>query len=253
MRKVVFGGNWKMHGTWKQTEEYLQHFVNCPLPVNSEIILFVPFPYLGLMQKTLSGTQIRIGAQNMHSEDRGAFTGEVSADMLVDMGCTHVLIGHSERRSLFFEKGQFLNSKVKKALTKGLTPMYCIGETLAERESDKTVSVLQSQIREGLEGLSQDDIAKMYFAYEPVWAIGTGVNASEEDARSGIAVVREAIASMSSSSVSQSVPIVYGGSVKTGNIASYMAHKEVDGGLVGGASLKADDFYSLIQAGMQGR
>jgi triosephosphate isomerase len=253
MRKVVFGGNWKMHGTWKQTEDYLQHFVNCPLPTNCEIILFVPFPYLNLMQKSLSGSNIRIGAQNMHSEDKGAFTGEVSAEMLLDMGCTHVLVGHSERRSLFLEQGKFLNAKVKKALSKGLIPMYCIGETLAERESQNTALVLQTQIREGLEGLSHDEIARMYFAYEPVWAIGTGVNASEEDARQGISVVREAIAAMSSSRISEAVPIVYGGSVKTSNIASYMAHKEVDGGLVGGASLKADDFYMLIQAGIQGR
>lgn len=249
MRPIVFGGNWKMHMTWSQTEAYLQEFVNCDLPSKAKVILFAPFTSLAAMRAFLKGTGISFGAQNFYPEEKGAFTGEVSASMLLELGVTHVLVGHSERRSLFLEEPSLLNRKVKVALSTGLVPMYCIGETLSQREAGQTAAVLRQQIFEGLEGLSASQIEKMQFAYEPVWAIGTGKNASADDAREGIETVRSAIRSLAGA-VADQVSVVYGGSVKNENIATYMAQPGVDGGLVGGASLKPADFAALVRNGI---
>lgn len=248
-RIPFFGGNWKMNHGSSATEEYLQHFVNFAFPDRCEVVLFTPFTSLHLMQKYLGSTPISYGAQNFYFESSGAYTGEVSIHMLKELGCTHVLTGHSERRELFGESDEAVRRKTVVALEAGLTPMVCVGETLEERQQGATQSKIQRQVKAVLEGMTATDASNLLFAYEPIWAIGTGVNASEDDAREGIATVRNVLKEVYSESLAQGIRIVYGGSVKPDNIASYMKEDGIDGGLVGGASLKAPDFFRLIQNG----
>jgi triosephosphate isomerase len=249
-RKPIFGGNWKMNHTLEETEAFLQDFINRSFPEGSDVILFPPFTSLHLMSKYLKGTSVAFGAQNFYHEPKGAFTGEVSLSMLKAMGCEYVLVGHSERREIFGEPDELIRAKTKAALDAGVIPMVCVGETLDERNQGRTSDKIRTQVRSAVEGLSNAEAEKLLFAYEPIWAIGTGVNASEQDASDGIAVVREALRE-SFGTIADSIRIVYGGSVKPDNIAKYMSLAQVDGGLVGGASLKSADFHTLIESGTQ--
>lgn len=249
-RIPVFGGNWKMNHTIEETEDFLQYFINCELPQNCEVILFPSFTNLHLMQKYLRGTRVEYGAQNFFYEAAGAYTGEVSLAMLKSLGCRHVLTGHSERRQIFGETDEWVNRKSVQALENGLTPMVCVGESLEEREKGLTRVKIRTQVKAALQGLNQRQVSNLIFAYEPIWAIGTGVNASETDAKDGCLTVREAIGDEFGSQVADQIRVLYGGSVKPDNIYSYMKQDGIDGGLVGGASLKASDFFTLVKNGM---
>jgi triosephosphate isomerase (TIM) len=245
-RTPFFGGNWKMNHGEAETEAYLQDFLNFSFPESCEVVLFPPFTSLALLQKYLPPTRVGYGAQNFYYESGGAFTGEISLSMLKQLGCTHVLTGHSERREIFGEDDELVRKKTLAALEAGVTPMLCVGETLEERNQSLTERKIRKQVEAVLKGIDQEDAKKILFAYEPIWAIGTGVNASEADACQGINTVRSAVSSLHGDEVAQIVRIVYGGSVKPGNISGYMKETGIDGGLVGGASLKAKDFYDLI-------
>jgi len=249
-RVPVFGGNWKMNLDQQEAEAFLQDFINQQFPSSCEVILFPSFTNLHLMQKYLKATTVKYGAQNFYFEEKGAYTGEVSLAMLKSMGCTHVLTGHSERREIFEESDEMVAKKTAAALNAGLTPMVCVGESLEERKKGLTKVKIRSQVERVLQEIPRAQGASLLFAYEPIWAIGTGENASEEDARSGVEVVREAIQEAYGAQLADSIRITYGGSVKPGNIASYMAQEGIDGGLVGGASLKSADFHQLICNGM---
>ncbi|MBT3786143.1 triose-phosphate isomerase, partial [bacterium] len=228
MKRIPFyGGNWKMNHALAQTEAYLQDFVNYAFPDSCEIVLFPPFTSFHLMQKYLGSTPISFGAQNFYFEESGAFTGEVSLSMLKDMGCTHVLTGHSERREIFGETDEMVRKKTIAALDLGLVPMVCVGETLEERQRGGTAEKIRSQVEAALQGMSEADTSKLLFAYEPIWAIGTGVNASQDDAREGIATVRGVLRNSYSDSLAQKIRIVYGGSVKPENIATYMREEGI--------------------------
>lgn len=252
-RTPVFGGNWKMNHTIDEAETFLQYFINCEFPENCEVILYPSFSNLHLMQKYTKSTSVSYGAQNFYFESAGAYTGEVSLDMLKSLGCAHVLTGHSERRQIFGETDEWVNRKTLTALQGGVTPMVCVGESLEEREKGHTRVKIRGQVKAALEGVSKTQVVDLIFAYEPIWAIGTGVNASELDAKEGCLTVREAIADEFGSHAAESVRVLYGGSVKPDNIANYMQQEGIDGGLVGGASLKAKDFHTLIKNGMLGR
>ena len=250
-RIPVFGGNWKMNHTVEMAEEFLQYFINCNFSAECEVILFPSFTNLHLMQKYLKGTSIQYGAQNFYHEEAGAFTGEVSLNMLTSLGCKHVLTGHSERRQIFGETDELVNKKTLQAIQNNLTPMVCVGESLDEREKNLTRTRIREQVQAALQGVGKQDIDKLIFAYEPIWAIGTGVNASEVDAKEGCATVREVIADEFGSQAANQVRVLYGGSVKPNNISAYMEQDGIDGGLVGGASLKPTDFYELIRNGIK--
>ena len=206
-----------------------------------------PSVSLVAVRAELDGTDIGVGAQNMHPEPKGAFTGEISGAMLTDL-CEYVILGHSERRALFGEQDAFINAKVRAALDVGLTPILCIGETLAEREADQANAVVQRQLRGGLAGMSADDVAKTVVAYEPVWAIGTGRAATPDDAQAIIGMIRTELGRLASEDVAADVPILYGGSVNASNCPDIAAQRDIDGALVGGASLVASDFAVIVKA-----
>jgi triosephosphate isomerase len=211
-----------------------------------EIIVGPPFTALATVAGELKGANISVAGQNMYWEESGAYTGEVSPLMLKDIGCTHVIIGHSERRQFFNETDATVNKKVKAALKAGLTPIACVGETLKEREAGATMEIVERQIRDGLEGLSPQEVEKIVIAYEPVWAIGTGKTASPQQAEEVHHLIRSIIAQRADS-VSQNIRILYGGSVKPDNVDELMAQPDIDGALVGGASLQADSFIRIVR------
>ena len=252
-RKPVFGGNWKMNHSVEMAEEFLQYFINCNFSDECEVILFPSFTNLHLMQKYLRGTSVEYGAQNFYHEEAGAFTGEVSLNMLISLGCKHVLTGHSERRQIFNETDEMVNKKTLQAIQQNLTPMVCVGESLEEREKNLTRKIIRDQVRAALQGVGKQEVEKLIFAYEPIWAIGTGVNASEIDAKEGCGTVREVVADEFGSQAADNVRVLYGGSVKPNNIRNYMEQEGIDGGLVGGASLKPEDFYQLIRNGIDAK
>jgi triosephosphate isomerase len=210
-----------------------------------EVIVAPPFPALAAVAERTRGTPLRLAAQNLHWEDCGAFTGEVSAPMLVDIGCSHVIVGHSERRQYFAETDEWVARKVEAALRHGLTPILCVGESLAEREANRTLPVVEGQIRAALGGLGAG-VARVVVAYEPVWAIGTGKVASPAQAEEVHAAIRRLVAEIAGSPVAAQLRILYGGSVKPDNIDSLMREPDIDGALVGGASLQADDFARIV-------
>jgi len=213
--------------------------------VQAEIVVCPPFVDLPAVVVAVQDTGIKVGAQNMHWEQEGAFTGEVSPVMLAAVGCQYVIIGHSERRQYFFETDEAVNRKVKAALAHGLRPIVCVGETLAQREAGMTGTVVENQVRTGLTGLPQEGRENLVLAYEPVWAIGTGKNASAADAETVIAQIRALLADMFGAETAAKIRIQYGGSVKPENIQELMAQPNIDGALVGGASLKADSFSKI--------
>lgn len=252
MRKNIVAGNWKMNCTLdegKKLASEVIHMVEDEVRNDADIILIPPFIHLTGIQNLIgSVSNIYLGAQNCHQEESGAFTGEVSASMLKSVGATHAILGHSERREYFHETDELLAEKVKHTLNHGLTPIFCCGEKLETREANQQDQVVQVQVEKALFELSSDEITKVVIAYEPVWAIGTGKTASAEQAQEMHAFIRKLIADKYGSEVADQISILYGGSVKPGNAGEIFSQSDVDGGLIGGASLKSRDFTDIIKA-----
>lgn len=248
MRRPLIAANWKMHKTVAETEDYINKFLPLVKDVyDRDIVLCVPFTVLYIANKLLSTTNnVKLGAQNMYTEEKGAYTGEISPVMLKDLGCSYVILGHSERRKYFNETDEFINKKVKVALKYGLIPIVCIGETLQQREQGKTFEVLEYQVQYSLSGLSSLEAEKVVIAYEPVWAIGTGKNATPQQAQEAQQFVRQKYAELYGSVVAEKVRILYGGSITPENFKSIMEQRDVDGGLVGGASLDPQSFCKIV-------
>ena len=246
MRKPIIAGNWKMNKTIKEAVELVKDIKSGDRDDNVEAVLCVPFTNLMEVKREIEGTNIKLGAQNMHWEDSGAFTGEISPLMLKEIGIDYVIIGHSERRQYFNETDDTVNKKVKTALKYDINPIVCVGETLEERESEKEKEVVKAQVLKALEDIEEKDIESIVIAYEPIWAIGTGKTASNKDANYIISFIRETIGNKYSKDISEKIRIQYGGSVKPANISELMDESDIDGALVGGASLKSEDFLKLI-------
>jgi len=248
MRRKLVAGNWKMHGSRPMVKELLQQLLaGVTDPEAAEMAVFPPFPYLPRVQRELQGSPIQWGAQTLHPAPKGAFTGEVSAAMLLDFGCRYVLVGHSERRTLFGETNADVANRFAAALEAGLEPLLCVGETLEQRESGATQQVIADQIEAVLGKSGIDSFASATIAYEPVWAIGTGKTASPEQAQEIHAFIRDKLIEHDDIIAGQT-RILYGGSVNPSNAADLFARKDIDGGLIGGASLKAEDFLAIYAA-----
>jgi len=249
MRKTVIAGNWKMNNDLKESEKLiveLKNLLQNEKP-NCDVVVCPPYTSLSEASKLLKGSQIKLGAQNMHFEENGAFTGEVSASMLKSVGCEYVILGHSERRHIFGESNEMINKKIKKALSAGLKPIFCVGELLEERENGTTNDVVKKQILKGLAEISADDMKNIIVAYEPVWAIGTGKTASPAQAQEVHEFIRDLIEITYSLDIANDLVIQYGGSVKPDNAKELISQKDIDGALVGGACLKADSFVGIIK------
>ena len=242
MRRKVIAGNWKMNMLPNEAIEYIEAFAPMVKDTENEVILCVPYTNLFYTLMNAQGTNIKIGAQNMHYAENGAYTGEVSPQMLKSIGVEYGIIGHSERRQYYNETDETVNKKVKAAYEVGLKPIVCVGESLEEREAGKTESIITNQTRLALEGLSDADVDATIIAYEPIWAIGTGKTATSEDANNSIKAIRAEIARIYGNDVAEKVIIQYGGSVKSSNAKELFTTTDIDGGLVGGASLKPDEF-----------
>lgn len=249
MRKPIVAGNWKMNKTVAEATDLVKALIES-LGSESEVDVAVCPPYTALQSvgEQIKDQKIALGAQNMHMEASGAYTGEVAHDMLQELGCRYVILGHSERRSYFHEDDKIVNAKTQAALAAGLTPIVCVGETLEDREAGKTEDVVGTQVRGSLAGLDGDALSSLVIAYEPVWAIGTGKTATTEQAQEVHAYIRSVLTELADSSVAESVRIQYGGSVKPGNAAELFAQPDIDGGLIGGAALDADSFTAIVQA-----
>lgn len=248
MRKNIVAGNWKMNNDIQQTYSLLEEIIKKKPNTNTEIIVAPSFVSLPLAMQKLEGSGIKVAAQNAHQNESGAFTGEVSIPMLKSIGVNTVILGHSERRAYFGETNSLLSEKVNTALKYNFTVIFCFGEELFERKAEKHFDVVERQIKEGLFHLTTDQWKNIVLAYEPVWAIGTGETATPDQAQEIHAFVRQLIASEYGSSVANEVSILYGGSVKPDNAKEIFANPDVDGGLIGGASLKADDFLQIVSA-----
>lgn len=245
MRKPIIAGNWKMHKTIAEALEFVNEVKDRVNNDKVEAVICAPFTLLKDLKQATKGTNLKIGAQNMHFEEKGAFTGEISPLMLKELDMDYVVIGHSERRQYFNETDETVNKKVLKALEVGIDPILCVGETLEEREAGNTKDVCKVQVEKALENVSKEDLAKVVIAYEPVWAIGTGKTATSEDANDVIAYIREVVANLYGE-LANEVRIQYGGSVKPSNVAEIMNQSDIDGALVGGASLEANDYVELV-------
>jgi len=247
MRTPVIAGNWKLFKTIAEATAMVNELK--PLvagTTNVEIVVAPVFTALSRTAEALAGSNVRLAAQDCYWEEEGAFTGEVAPKLLADAGCSHVIIGHSERRQYFGETDATVNKKAKAALAAGLTAIVCVGETLAEREADRTFAVIETQLKGGLDGFSADQLARTVIAYEPVWAIGTGKTASDAQAQEVHAFIRSLVVKLFGQACADSIRILYGGSVKPDNVKGLMAQPDIDGALVGGASLKADSFAAIV-------
>lgn len=248
-RKKLIAGNWKMNKTSADGVALVRDIVAAVgKQADVEVVVCPPFTALESVGKTLEGSNVKLGAQNMNPEASGAFTGEISAAMLRAIFTTHVILGHSERRSYFGDTDEFVNKKVISALKNQLKPILCVGETLAERESGSTLKVVQTQLERGLEGVSKDQATSVVIAYEPVWAIGTGKVATTEQAQEVHAFIRGLLVKLFGDVIAQKVRILYGGSMKPANAPELLAQKDIDGGLIGGAALEARSFVDLVNA-----
>lgn len=250
MRKLIIAGNWKMNNDLAQSEKLiveLKNLLQNEKP-NCDVIVCPPFTSLSEASKLLKGSNIKLGAQNMYFEDNGAYTGEVSASMLKSVGCEYVILGHSERRTIFGETDELINKKIKKALAAGLIPIFCVGELLSERETGITNDVIKRQLLAGLNGVSEEEMKKVIIAYEPVWAIGTGRTATPAQAQEVHEFIRDLIEIDYSLEIANDVTIQYGGSVKPDNAKELISQKDIDGALVGGACLNADSFLGIIKS-----
>lgn len=249
MRSLLIAGNWKMQGLVEDSLQLVKN-IQPPESKNVEVVVAPPFTVLCAVKDCLpKDGKISLAAQDVFWEEKGAFTGEVSPQMLVDAGCSHVIIGHSERRQYFDESNESVNKKIKASLNAGLKCIVCIGETLAQKEKGDTFSVIESQIKGGFSEISSEDIKKCVIAYEPVWAIGTGKTATPEEAEEVHQFIREKIGRIFDKPSSEEMQILYGGSVNPGNAEGLLSKENIDGALVGGASLKAESFNQIIQAG----
>ncbi|WP_226580435.1 triose-phosphate isomerase [Halobacillus litoralis] len=250
MRKQVIAGNWKMNKTHREAEDFIQTAKNeVPSSEQVESIVCAPFPFLQKLVEETEGTSLKIGAQNMHFEESGAFTGEVSPVMLKELGVTYVVLGHSERREIFKETDEDVNKKVHAAFNHGLTPIICVGESLEQRESNQTMDVVETQVKKALDGLTNEQCAETIIAYEPIWAIGTGRTATSEQANEVCTHIRKVVSEYVNEDAAEAVRIQYGGSVKPANVDELLSQSDIDGALVGGASLEADSFLKLVEAG----
>jgi len=246
MRKPVIAGNWKMNKTPREAAEMIQALKPLVKDAQPAVVLCVPAVCLPEAKKAARGSKIKLGAQNVHFEAAGAYTGELSAAMLKEAGAEYVIVGHSERRAYFGETDETVNRRAVAALRGGLIPIICVGETRQQREAGYTNALVTYQALIALTGLTADEVKKVIIAYEPVWAIGTGLTASEEEANATIAVIRQAVAGAYGKRVANAVRIQYGGSMNPKNVKGLMAQPEIDGGLIGGASLKAEDFAQVV-------
>lgn len=246
MRKKVIAGNWKMNKSPKDVEEFMEKFPGLVSDTENEVILCVPFIDLCKAVKLSKGTNVKIGAQNMHFKDSGAYTGEISPKMLNDLNVEYVIIGHSERREYFNETDETVNLKIKAALTHDLKPIVCVGETLEQREAGITKEFVTGQVRNALKEITEDELKKIIIAYEPIWAIGTGKTASKEDANEVCKWIREELRALYGD-VADEIIIQYGGSVKSSNAKDLFEMSDIDGGLVGGASLEPEEFSKIVK------
>lgn len=246
-RRRIVAGNWKMNKTPSEAVALVNELKPLVESDDVDVVYCVPAVDIVPVVEAVKGTNVKVGAENLYTEDKGAYTGEISADMLVDAGVEYVVIGHSERREYFNETDEFLNKKVKKAIEKGLTPILCCGETLEQREMGVTMDWIRLQIKSDLTGVAASDVAKLVIAYEPIWAIGTGKTATSDQAEEVCAGIRACIAEMYDQATADAVRIQYGGSVNAGNAKELFSKPNIDGGLVGGASLKAD-FGDIVNA-----
>ncbi len=247
MRTPIIAGNWKMNKTAKETKELLAELVPLVADATCEVVVCVPFTDIAMAKRMTKKTNIKVGAQNIHWAESGAFTGEISGAMLKELKVEYVVVGHSERRQYFGETDETVNKRVAAALAHRIRPIVCVGETLEERETGKTEEVLFRQITEGLKGFKSKDFDKIVIAYEPVWAIGTGKTATKEEADETIGYIRRTIAKKFSKNIAEKVRIQYGGSMNPKNASELMSMPEIDGGLIGGASLKAEDFAKVVK------
>ncbi|WP_066192447.1 MULTISPECIES: triose-phosphate isomerase [Gracilibacillus] len=250
MRKNVIAGNWKMNKLLGEAVDFVEATKDkIAAEAKVESVVCAPFPYLPALVEIAKGTDLHIAAQNMHFEESGAFTGEVSPSMLRDIGVTYVVLGHSERRELFAETDESVNQKAKAAFDHDLIPIICVGETLQQREANETMNVVESQVKAALAGLTEEQVNQTIIAYEPIWAIGTGKTATSEQANEVCTYIRKVVAEAVSEAASEALRIQYGGSVKPANVDELLAQSDIDGALVGGASLEADSFLQLVEAG----
>lgn len=246
MRLPIIAGNWKMHMTKDAALEYVSQLKEKVMGTDVEVVICPPYTLLSILKDATEGTNIKIGAQNMHWEEKGAFTGEIAPIMLKDLSIDYGIIGHSERRQYFGETDETVNKKIKAALNHGIKPIVCVGETLEVRKAEKTESLLKEQVTEAFKGIDAKDTKDIVIAYEPIWAIGTGETATPEMANSAIAYIREVVKGLYSDSISEEIRIQYGGSVKPANVEELMKQDDIDGALVGGASLEAESFSQIV-------
>jgi len=246
MRKPIIAGNWKMNNTVEEAVKLVNGLKDQVNDTDVEVVVCCPFTALSEVKKAIGDSKLKLGAQNMHYETSGAYTGEIAAPMLLELGVEYVILGHSERRQYFGETDELINKKVLQALDKGLKPILCVGETLDEREGEQTLHVVKTQTLAGLAGVTEAQMEQVVIAYEPVWAIGTGKTATAEEANQVIAYIREVIQEQYNDTISEIVRIQYGGSVKASNASEIMNEADIDGALVGGASLDAEGFLGIV-------
>lgn len=247
MRTPIIAGNWKMFKTVEESLAFVEAVKGKAEVAGVEAVICAPFTNLPALVAAVKGTSLKVGAQNLHFADSGAYTGEISGGMLKALGVDYVIIGHSERRAYFAETDEIVNQKVLAAFKHGLAPIVCVGELLEEREAGKTKDVCKVQTEAALQGLTAEQAAQVVIAYEPIWAIGTGKSSTADDANEVIGYIREVIAAQFNAEVAAAVRIQYGGSVKPANIQEYMSASEIDGALVGGASLEPDSYIQLVE------
>ncbi len=248
MRKTIVAGNWKMNASKESVNKLVMGILSGMSDVSCEVVVCAPFPYLSQVEALITHSQVRLGAQNLNINTLGAFTGEVSAEMIKDFGAQYVVVGHSERRTLYGETNTIVAEKVKAALDSDLIPLFCVGETLEQREAGETENVIEAQINTVVDLVGIDAFLNIVVAYEPVWAIGTGVTASPEQAQAAHAFIRQRLAN-NNHDVAQQTPILYGGSMNAANAEELIACTDIDGGLIGGASLKPEDFLQICRVG----
>lgn len=251
MRKHVIAANWKMNKTISEALQFVSDFRQMLMdtPVNNvDIILSPAFTAINAISDAVSGGNIDVAAQDLYWEEKGAYTGEISAAMLADCGCKYVIVGHSERRQLFGETDEQISKKIRRAIYSGLRPLFCVGESLQQREDEETFRIIRNQVEKGVDGLSEEAVSSLLIAYEPVWAIGTGKNATSEQAEEVHGFIRSILRETYGRSVSETVRILYGGSVTPENAGGLISQPDIDGALVGGASLKADSFFKIISS-----
>ena len=246
MRRKVIAGNWKMNMLPNEAIALIENLAPQVKDTKNDVIICVPFTDLFYSLLSVQGTNIKVGAQNMHFEEKGAYTGEVSGEMLKSINVEYVIIGHSERRQYFAETDETVNKKVKAALKYNLKPIICVGETLEQREDGKAEEIITNQTKLALEGLTAEEMKNITLAYEPIWAIGTGKTATSEDANEAIKAIRGQVRNMLGEKVADEIIILYGGSVNASNAKELFETSDIDGGLVGGASLKADEFAKIV-------